>query len=357
MLKEIHEQPETVAAAMRGRLRPAEGTARLEELNPLLAHLKKTGHLTLLSCGTSYYAGLYGRYLFEALTPLTVDVDVASEFRYRKIRFPADTAAVAISQSGETADTLAAVQEAKRAGTLTLGLVNVERSSIARAVDAAVPMRAGPEVGVASTKCFTSEGVILLLLALSLGRERGLGPAEGTRILRGLEALPDQLRAVLGQKEKIRALAEKYHKSSDFLFVGRKHNHPLAFEGALKLKEVSYIHAEAYPAGEMKHGPIAMIDADFPSLALAPQDETYDKMLSDIRELKTRGGKVIAVATEGDKKIGTLADDVLFIPPAVELISPLLAAVPLQLFAYYCAVARGCPVDRPRNLTKSVTAE
>ncbi len=357
MLKEIHEQPETVVNAVRGRLMPEEGVSRLGGIAPVLEQLRRADRLSIISCGTSYYAGIYGKYVFEALTHLQVDVSLASEFRYRRVRFDPNSVVLAISQSGETADTLAAVQEAKRKGALTLGIVNVVGSSIARAVHAGVYMHAGPEVGVASTKCFLSQTIIMLLMAILFGRYEDLTYNEGLKIIKDLEKLPDWIRAILSRKSDVEAVARKYAGHKNFLYIGRHFNYPIALEGALKLKEISYLHAEGYAAGEMKHGPIALIDENFPTVAVMPQDEMYEKMVSNVQEIKARNGKVIAVATEGDEHVRALADDVIYVPRASDILSPLLAVVPLQLFAYYLADILGCEVDKPRNLAKSVTVE
>jgi glutamine---fructose-6-phosphate transaminase (isomerizing) len=357
MLKEIFEQPEAVENALRGRVNHSEGVAKLGGLESVLDRLEQARHLIIISCGTSYYAGLFARYVFEALTDLTVETELASEFRYRKLNLRQNTVVLAISQSGETADTLAALREAKRKGALVLGLVNVVGSSIARETHAGVYSHAGIEVGVASTKSFTSQLTILTLMALLAGRSRDLSYEEGHRILRGLEKIPDQMREILAQSDRIRELARKYHQARHFLYIGRKYQYPIALEGALKLKEIAYIHAEGYAAGEMKHGPIALIDPDFPTLALAPEDGSYEKVTSNIQEIRAREGRVIAVTTAGNTKLGSLVDDVIEVPRSQEILAPLLTVLPLQLFAYHCAVERGCDVDKPRNLAKSVTVE
>jgi glutamine---fructose-6-phosphate transaminase (isomerizing) len=357
MLKEIFEQPEAVENALRGRVNHAEGVAKLGGLEAVRDRLEQARHLIIISCGTSYYAGLYGRYVFEALTDLTVETELASEFRYRKLNLRQNTVVLAISQSGETADTLAALREAKRKGALVLGLVNVVGSTIARETDAGVYSHAGIEIGVASTKSFTSQLTILTLMALLVGRSRDLSYEEGTAILRGLERAPDEMREVLKQSDGIRALAAKYSAAEHFLYIGRKYQYPIALEGALKLKEIAYIHAEGYAAGEMKHGPIALIDPKFPTLALAPEDASYEKVVSNIQEIRAREGPIVAVTTAGNTKLGSLADDVIEVPRTHEILTPLVTVVPLQLFAYHCAVLRGCDVDKPRNLAKSVTVE
>jgi glucosamine--fructose-6-phosphate aminotransferase (isomerizing) len=357
MLKEIFEQPEAVENALRGRVNHAEGVAKLGGLESVQERLQQARHLIIVSCGTSYYAGLFARYAFEALTDLTVETELASEFRYRKLNLRQNTVVLAISQSGETADTLAALREAKRKGALVLGLVNVVGSTIARETHAGVYSHAGVEVGVASTKSFVSQLTILTLMALLLGRSRDLSYEEGNSVLRGLEKLPDQIRETLQQSERIREMAQKYCTFSHFLYIGRKYQFPIALEGALKLKEIAYIHAEGYAAGEMKHGPIALIDPAFPTMAIAPEDGSYEKVISNIQEIRAREGRIVAVTTTGNAKLGSLVDDIIEVPHNHELLMPVLTVVPLQLFAYYCAVLRGCDIDKPRNLAKSVTVE
>ncbi len=357
MLKEIFEQPEAVENALRGRLNHSEGVAKLGGLESVLDRLQQGRHLIIVSCGSSYYAGLFARYVFETLTDLTVETELASEFRYRKLNLRQNTIVLAISQSGETADTLAALREAKRKGALVLGLVNVVGSTIARETHAGVYSHAGVEIGVASTKTFISQLTLLTLMALLAGRSRDLSYEEGVAMLRGLEKVPDQIREILGQSDRIRTLAQKYCEAAHFLYIGRKYHYPIALEGALKLKEIAYIHAEAYAAGEMKHGPIALIDPSFPTLALAPEDGSYDKVVSNIQEIRAREGHIVAVTSTGNEGLDHLVDDVLFVPRNHEILTPLLTVVPLQLFAYHCAVLRGCDVDKPRNLAKSVTVE
>jgi glucosamine--fructose-6-phosphate aminotransferase (isomerizing) len=357
MLKEIFEQPEAVENALRGRVNHAEGVAKLGGLEAVLDRLQQARHLIIVSCGTSYYAGLFARYVFEALTDLTVETELASEFRYRKLNLRQNTVVLAISQSGETADSLAALREAKRKGALVLGLVNVVGSTIARETHAGVYTHAGIEVGVASTKSFVSQLTILTLMALLMGRSRDLSYEEGLSLLRGLEMLPDQIREILQQSDRIRELAQKYCDAPHFLYIGRKYQYPIAMEGALKLKEIAYIHAEGYAAGEMKHGPIALIDRNFPTMALAPEDGSYDKVASNMQEIRARDGRIVAVTTAGNSKLGALVDDVITVPACHEVLMPILTVVPLQLFAYYCGVLRGCDVDKPRNLAKSVTVE
>ena len=357
MLKEIYEQPEAVENTLRGRLDRSEGVAKLGGLEPVADRLRQVRHLIIISCGTSHYAGLYGRYVFETLTDLTVENELASEFRYRKLNLRNNTAVLAISQSGETADTLAALREAKRKGVLVLGLVNVVGSSIARESEAGIYTHAGMEIGVASTKSFTTQMTGLLLMALWVSRAQNLSYSEGSRIIREMDRIPGNMRRVLEGADAIGKLAESYYDYRHFLFIGRKYQYPVAMEGALKLKEISYIHAEGYAAGEMKHGPIALIDSHFPTMALAPDDDSYEKVVSNIQEIKARDGKVIAVTSAGNVGIGNLADDVITVPETLDLLSPLLTVIPLQLFAYYCAARRGCEIDKPRNLAKSVTVE
>jgi glucosamine--fructose-6-phosphate aminotransferase (isomerizing) len=357
MLKEIFEQPEAVENALRGRVNHSEAVAKLGGLESVQERLLQARHLIIVSCGTSYYAGLFGRYIFEALTDMTVETELASEFRYRKLNLREGTVVLAISQSGETADTLAALREAKRKGALVLGLVNVVGSTIARETHAGIYSHAGIEIGVASTKSFISQVTILTLMALLIGRSRDLSYEEGHEIIRALEKVPDQIREILKQANHVRALAEKYCHADHFLFIGRKYQYPIALEGALKLKEIAYIHAEGYAAGEMKHGPIALIDPKFPTLAVALEDSSYERVVSNIQEIRAREGKIIAVTTEGNTKLGNLVDDIIYVPRTHEAVAPLLAVVPLQLLAYYCGVLLGRDVDKPRNLAKSVTVE
>jgi glucosamine--fructose-6-phosphate aminotransferase (isomerizing) len=357
MLKEIFEQPETIKNAMRGRLEVGEGVPKLGGIVPVWDRLKECRHLVVVACGTSYYAGCVGVYIFEKLTEIDVEVELASEFRYRKFHFPPDTFIVALSQSGETADTLAAIREAKRKGAALLGIVNVVGSSIARETDAGVYNHAGPEIGVASTKIFISQLTILTLLALLLGRHQNLSLTDGVGAIKRLLALPDQVKKILSQDNHIQAVAEKYYQNSNWLFLGRKYGFPIALEGALKMKEISYIHAEGYAAGEMKHGPIALINPEMPTVAIVPQDAMYEKMISNIQEIKSRKGPVIAIATEGDEMIREMADDVIEIPPTLDYLNPILSVVPCQLLAYHCARLLNRDVDKPRNLAKSVTVE
>jgi glucosamine--fructose-6-phosphate aminotransferase (isomerizing) len=357
MLKEIYEQPETIKNAFRGRLEPGEGVPKLGGIMPVWERLKECLHLVIVACGTSYYAGCVGRYVFERLTEIDVEVELASEFRYRKLNFPENTFLVALSQSGETADTLAAIREAKRKGASLLGIVNVVGSSISRETEAGVYNHAGPEIGVASTKIFTSQLTILTLLALLLGRHHNLSLTEGVEAIRAIQALPELMKDALSQAHHIEAIAEKYYKCNNWLFLGRKYNYPIAMEGALKLKEVSYIHAEGYPAGEMKHGPIALINPEMPTVAIIPKDDVYEKMFSNIQEIKSRKGPVIAIATKGDDDLREIVDDVIEIPKTLDFLNPILAVVPCQLLSYYCASLLNRDIDKPRNLAKSVTVE
>jgi glucosamine--fructose-6-phosphate aminotransferase (isomerizing) len=357
MLKEIMEGPEVIENTLRGRLIPAKGMAKLGGLESVAKQLEKIDRIIIVACGTAYYAGLVGEYMLEEHAGIPVEVELGSEFRYRKPVLNERTAVLAISQSGETLDTLEAVREGKRRGALTLGIVNTVGSTIARETDAGVYNHAGPEIGVASTKAFISQLTALALFTIFLGRGRSMSDDDAKAIAKALHELPGKLRVVLENGKDIEKLARKYADARDFLFLGRRYNYPVAFEGALKLKEISYIHAEGCGAGEMKHGPIAMIDEHFPTMAIAPKDSMYEKMISNIHEIKARKGPVVAVATEGDKEIAKLVDDVIYVPQTIEMLSPILNVVPLQLFAYYFAKEKGLNVDRPRNLAKSVTVE
>ncbi len=357
MLKEIFEIPESLENGFRGRLIDTEGLVKFGGLEQFDERLRAAEKIYIIACGTSYYAGILGKYILEELTKLPVEIEYASEFRYRSSSIGANSVGIFISQSGETADTLAALREAKRRGMLTLGLVNTVGSSIAREVDAGIYNHIGPEISVASTKAFISQAALLNGLAVYIGRLKNLSNSRAQEIIRGLLELPKQVKTILEQIDVIRALATKYAGYKNFFYLGRKYSYPAALEGALKLKEISYLHAEAYPAGEMKHGPIALIDAEFPVVFVIPQDSVYHKSMSNLEEICARQGMVIAIATEGDRMTETLAKDTFFIPKAEESISAILAVVPLQLFAYYVAVARGCDVDQPRNLAKSVTVE
>ena len=357
MLKEIFEQPRTVENAMRGRIDFDEATSKFGGLNMTLAELREVDHIVIPACGTSWHAALIGEYLFEEFAHIPTEIEYASEFRYRNAPIEKHTLVLVITQSGETADTLAGLRESKRRGHKVLAICNVVGSTIARESDGGIYLHAGPEIGVASTKAFTSQVTVLTLLALLMGRIRMLSSSRGTQILRALEAIPKQMESILAQNEAIRRIALKYASSEDFFFLGRQYNFPAALEGALKLKEISYIHAEGYPAAEMKHGPIAMIDEKTPTVFIVPNDSLYEKTFSNLEEIKARKGPIIAIATEGNDKISKKVDDVIFIPATIEPLNPLLAAIPLQLLAYHIAVARGCDVDKPRNLAKSVTVE
>ncbi|HEX4611603.1 MAG TPA: glutamine--fructose-6-phosphate transaminase (isomerizing) [Urbifossiella sp.] len=357
MLKEIHEQPRTLEAAMRGRLSDAEASAHFGGLNVDPQQLRRAKRIILTACGTSYHAAQVGEYLIEEFAQIPVEVEYASEFRYRNAPIDHDTIVIAISQSGETADTLAAVRESKRKGHLTLAVCNVVGSSIAREADGGVYLHAGPEIGVASTKAFTSQVLTLAMFALHLGRLRHLSALHGARMIAEMRALPDLIRAALAREADVQRVAEKYAACTNFLYLGRQYLYPVALEGALKLKEISYAHAEGYPAAEMKHGPIALIDPNTPSVFLAVRGAIFEKAMSNLEEVKARRGPVIAVATEGDEVVARKADDVLFVPDAPDYLQPLLAVIPLQLFAYHVARLRGCDVDKPRNLAKSVTVE
>ncbi|HFE52119.1 MAG TPA: glutamine--fructose-6-phosphate transaminase (isomerizing) [Bacteroidetes bacterium] len=357
MLKEIMEQPQTIRDSMRGRLLPEEGTAKLGGIQHEIPSLLYARRILFTACGTSWHAALIGEYLIEEFVRTPVEVEYASEFRYRDPVIDRDTVVIAISQSGETADTLAAVREAKRKGAKVFGICNVVGSSIARETDAGIYLHAGPEIGVASTKAFTSQVTVLTLLTLLLGRMRSLSAVQGRQMVAELQALPDKVEAALQTSDLVREIAEQYKDAHNFLYLGRGYNLPVALEGALKLKEISYIHAEGYPAAEMKHGPIALIDENMPVVFVATRDATYDKILSNIQEVKARRGRVIAVATEGDTEIQRYVDHVLYVPETPPYLNPIVSVVPLQLLAYHIAVLRGCNVDQPRNLAKSVTVE
>ena len=357
MLKEIFEEPEAINNSLRGRLIIEEGLANLGGLSEVAEQLKKAKRILISGCGSAYYAGRVGEYMLEEYAGIPAEADLASEFRYRKPVFRDGDVFLAVSQSGETADTIAALREAKEKGILTLGIVNTVGSTIARDTDAGVYQHVGPEIGVASTKAFVSQVSIFALLTLLLGRQRDMSLVTGKRIAEELKKIPELMERILKQSESIAELAKKYSKFGNFLYLGRKYNLPVAFEGALKLKEISYVHAEGCSAGEMKHGPIAMIDENFPSVFIAPHDSVYEKMISNIEEVKARRGPIIAIATEGDEKIKEIADDVIYIPKTLEMLTPLLSVIPLQLFAYHFGIAKGLDVDRPRNLAKSVTVE
>ncbi len=357
MLKEIFEQPTTVENTMRGRLILEEGFSKLGGLNISKEDLLNVDNIIITACGTSWHSALIGEMMIEELCRIPVEVEYASEFRYRNPIVTPRTLCIVISQSGETADTLAAMREAKRRGARTLGLVNVVGSTIAREDDGGIYLHAGPEIGVASTKAFTSQVVALALFTLKLARLRDLSVARGREIAQALANLPGQIQSILDRAEEIEALAEEFKRASNFLYLGRGYNFPAALEGALKLKEISYIHAEGYPAAEMKHGPIALIDEMMPVVCIAPHDSVFDKITSNIQEVKARKGKVIAITTREEPSLAGKIDYEFRIPETVDLLTPILASVPLQLLAYYIAVKRACNVDQPRNLAKSVTVE
>ena len=357
MLKEIFEQPEAIQNAMRGRLDEDAATAHFGGLNLTPQQLRNVERILMTACGTSWHAGLVGEYQIEAMARLPVEVEYASELRYRNPPLGSRTLLFAITQSGETADTLAALREMKRQGHPTLAICNVVGSSIAQEADGGVYLHAGPEIGVASTKAFTSQCTVLAMLALYFGRLRHLSFERGTQIIRALKALPDRIRGALAANDEVRRVAERYAECRNFLYLGRQFNFPTALEGALKLKEISYIHAEGYPAAEMKHGPIALVDERTPSVFLMPQGPVYDKVMANVQEIKARGGPVIAVVCEGDTEAARLADEVIAVPPTEDFLQPIVSIVPLQLLAYHTAVLRGCDVDKPRNLAKSVTVE
>ena len=357
MLKEIFDQPTVIADAIRGRFNLEEGTAHLGGLNMTDEEMHKVKRIILLACGTASYACMTGKYAFERLAGIPTEVDVASEFRYRDPIIDGETLVFGVSQSGETADTLAALKEAKRKGAFVRGIVNVVGSTIARETDGGTYIHAGPELAVASTKAYTNMVAILILYALQFGRLNRVTLATGQRMLNALTEIPEKMKIILKQSDKIKELAEKYKNIRDFMYLGRGINYPVALEGSLKLKEITYIHAEAYPGGEMKHGPIALLSPEFPVFAIMTNNQLYDKMRSNVEEIRARKAPVILVATEGDAKAADLASDIIYVPQTMELLEPLLNTIPLQLFAYHTAVALERDVDRPRNLAKSVTVE
>ncbi len=357
MLKEIYEQPQSVHNALRGRLDRDNATAKFGGLNLTTQQLRGVQRIILTGCGTSWHSALVGEYLIEELARIPVEVEYASELRYRNPPVDHDTLVFGITQSGETADTLAALREMKRKGHHTLAICNVIGSSIAQEADGGIYLHAGPEIGVASTKAFTSQLTVLSMLALYFGRLRHLSFEAGLRIIDQLEQLPRVLEETLACHAAVKSIAERYADASNFLYLGRKYNFPTALEGALKLKEISYIHAEGYPAAEMKHGPIALVDEHTPSVFIVPQGTVYDKVLSNLQEVKARGGPVIAIVDHDDPQVNRLADDVIMIPKIEDFLQPIIAAIPLQLLSYEIALLRGCDVDKPRNLAKSVTVE
>jgi len=357
MLKEIHEQPTALRNAIRGRINFDEGIPRLNGLNLQYDELRRIDRIIITACGTSWHAGLIGEYMIEELARIPVEVEYASEFRYRSPIIQEGTLLFVISQSGETADTLAALREARKKGATVLGICNVVGSSIARETDGGVYTHAGPEIGVASTKAFTSQIMVLGLISLLLGRMRHLSVQQGIEMAEALREIPHQVERILAKESEIKEIARAYCKHNNFLYLGRGINYPVALEGALKLKEISYIHAEGYPAAEMKHGPIALIDQNMPAVVIALKDSVYDKVLSNISEIKARNANVIAIASEGDTEIAERVNHVIYIPTTNRIFTPLLSIIPLQILAYHMAVMRGCHVDQPRNLAKSVTVE
>jgi glucosamine--fructose-6-phosphate aminotransferase (isomerizing) len=357
MLKEIFEQPTTIENTMRGRLLPDEGTARLGGLNLTDEQLLQFDQIVITACGTSWHSALIGEHMLEECARIPVEVEYASEFRYRNPIITDRTLVIVISQSGETADTLAALREAQRRGARVLGIVNVVGSTIARESDGGIYIHAGPEIGVASTKAFTSQVTALALFTLKLARLRGMSAEQGRTIVQAMQALPWQVQNILARAEEVEEIAEAFQDASNFLYLGRGYNFPAALEGALKLKEISYIHAEGYPAAEMKHGPIALIDENMPVCFIAPHDSVFDKVCSNIQEVKARGGRVIVLTSRDEPALAGKIDYELRIPETIDMFFPVLASVPLQLLAYYIAVARGADVDQPRNLAKSVTVE
>ncbi|WP_009962724.1 glutamine--fructose-6-phosphate transaminase (isomerizing) [Verrucomicrobium spinosum] len=357
MLKEIYEQPQSLRNALRGRLSRDEATVVLGGLQMSPMELRQIDRIILSGCGTAYHAGMVGEYLLETVARIPTEVEIASEFRYRNVPTDKNTLQFVISQSGETIDTLAALREAKRKGMKVLGIVNNVASTIARETDGGIYIHAGPEIGVAATKSFTSQVAVLTLLSFLFGRIHHLSSTDGLELIDELEAIPDKIASILEQADHIKTIANKYADADGMLFMGRQINYPVAMEGALKMKEISYIYASGHPSAELKHGIIALVKPELPSIFLAPHDAVFEKNISNIEEVKARKGPVVAVATEGHPNIEKVADDVIYIPRSPSILSPLLTVIPLQLLAYYVAVARGCDVDKPRNLAKSVTVE
>jgi glucosamine--fructose-6-phosphate aminotransferase (isomerizing) len=357
MLKEIFEQPQAIENGFRGRLSAEDGTARLGGLNMTPQELREIDRVLIVACGTALHAGRVAEYAIESLAQIPVECDFASEFRYRNCPMDKRTLVFVVSQSGETADTLGALREAQRKGFRVLGIVNKVGSTIARESDGGVYLHAGPEVGVAATKSFTSQVLIFNLLALILGRMRHLSTSRGKEIVEAINRLPKQIETILEQTNHIKRIAEKYKDAKSMLFMGRQFQSPVALEGALKMKEITYIHAEGYPSAELKHGVIALVDEHTPTVYLCPKDSLYDKNISNLQEVKARRGPVIAIASEGDEDIKSMADDVIYIPDTLESLMPILTSIPLQLLSYHTAVALGRDVDKPRNLAKSVTVE
>ncbi|GAC1704064.1 MAG: hypothetical protein NVS9B7_03030 [Flavisolibacter sp.] len=358
MLKEIYEQPKTIHDCLRGRLDASAGTITMSGIDKYADQIINAKRIIMVACGTSWHAGLIAEYIFEELCRINVEVEYASEFRYRNPVINPGDVIIAISQSGETADTLVAIENAKAKGAIILGVVNVVGSSIARVSDAGAYTHAGPEIGVASTKAFTAQLAVLTMIALKIGYAKGaLSQDRYLKLLKELDAIPEKVSVVLNTQEQTKKIAKKYQQARDFLYLGRGYNFPVALEGALKLKEISYIHAEGYPAAEMKHGPIALVDETLPVVFIATSDSFHEKIISNMQEIKARKGKVIAVINEGDEQSLSLADDVIIVPEADEIMAPMLSVVPMQLLAYYIGVLKGCDVDKPRNLAKSVTVE
>ena len=357
MLKEIFDQKQTIIDTMRGRLILDEGSAHLGGLMDCLDRIENASRFYITACGTSWHAGLVGKYLIEECAHIPVHVEYASEFRYRKVIIDSDTVVIAISQSGETADTLAAIRKAKEMGALTVGICNVVGSSIARETDCGVYTRAGSEIGVASTKSFTAQLTVLSMFALKLGRRKNLSKREGINIVKSLVGIEKTIESILDDTSNLEYIAGETVKANNFLYLGRGLNFPVALEGALKLKEISYIHAEGYPAAEMKHGPIALIDEKMPVVFIAPHDQTFGKVISNIQEVKSRKGKIIVVTDKQSNRLDQLTDYQIVVPTTHTRVFPIVASIPLQLLAYYLAVLRGCEVDQPRNLAKSVTVE
>lgn len=358
MLKEIMEGDNVIKNSIRGRLNEETLEVKLEELKDVAEKLKGIKRIIITSCGTALYSGMVGEYMIEEFAKIPVEIEYASEFRYRSPIVESGTMVMSITQSGETADTLAAIREAKRQGAMIVSIVNTVGSTIARESDAVIYNQIGPEIGVASTKAFISQVTIFALVTLYLAKLRGVAKDEDyKKVVKEILALPEKIKSILEKREEIKSVATKYASFDDFLFMGRKYTFPIAFEGALKLKEISYVHAEGCGAGEMKHGPIAMIDEKFPTVALCLSDGVYEKMVSNIEEIKARKGKVLALATEGNITLASLADDVIYVPETIEMLEPLMAVIPLQLLAYYIGTGKGYDVDKPRNLAKSVTVE
>jgi glucosamine--fructose-6-phosphate aminotransferase (isomerizing) len=358
MLKEIFEQSQTIYDCLRGRLDAEEGTITMSGIEKYAQQIMNANRIVMVACGTSWHAGLVAEYIFEELTRINVEVEYASEFRYRNPVINKGDVIIAISQSGETADTLVAIENAKAKGAIILGVVNVVGSSIARVSDAGAYTHAGPEIGVASTKAFTAQLAVLTMIALKIGYEKGtLNRDRYLHLLKELDAVPGKVAEVLQTHERVKEIAEKYKDAKDCLYLGRGYNFPVALEGALKLKEISYIHAEGYPAAEMKHGPIALVEDTLPVIFVATKDSYHEKVISNMQEIKARKGKIVAVINESDQVTPTLANDVILVPEADEIIAPMISVIPMQLLAYYIGVAKGYDVDKPRNLAKSVTVE